>query len=88
MQVADPKQLCFDHFLAHGLHVQAESEALVAELVARGGRTCVAPSKLPKGTVPTWVVMRRTNGTVIGETFDKAWADARAGRAWTVTVCP
>jgi hypothetical protein len=86
-QGTDQMKPCYSHFLAEGKGVMSESEALREELAATGGRKCYRPSDFPKGSIPSYAVMRKVDGTVMGENFAAAWSDAQKGIAWTVSLC-
>ena len=86
-QASDPMKPCYSHFLAEGKSAMSESDALREELAAAGGRKCYRPADFPKGVIPSWAVMRRIDGSVLGENFAAAWNDSQKGVAWTVTLC-
>ena len=69
----------------------AESAAILADQIDRAaaGRPCVQPTELPAGVIPRYVVVSPWNGGRVGgwasntaelESFDRAWADAKALR--------
>jgi hypothetical protein len=87
MQSVDQMKPCFDHFGARIGQAQKDSDALREMSRATAGHACALPADFPKGHAPTWVVMRKLDGSVVGVTFDQAWAMAKAGAGWTVSVC-
>lgn len=84
-RLVDAADVCYSPAAVQARRVAATSEAV--GLAAR--YRCTPPGLWPHNRIPARAIVRRdTDDRVQVLTFGAAWAQAKAGKVWTLYLCP
>lgn len=91
MQTDDPAAICYDGGRTDAEQTVKDAQEPYRILAAQEGHDCSPVSAWAqpalRDRIPTWAVMKKLDGEIVGLPFDQAWKLATAGDAWTLRLC-